>query len=78
MKIIQINFVKLDGSQMRGAPRVGLEIDLSHTPKLTELRCEANSLSELDLSHTPKLTELFCYSNQLSELDLAPALEAGL
>ena len=29
MKIIQINFVKLDGSQMRGAPRVGLEIDLA-------------------------------------------------
>jgi Leucine-rich repeat (LRR) protein len=49
------------------------ELDLSHTPGLTELDCSDNYLFELDLSHTPELTELHCSndnSEELKELDI--------
>ena len=49
----------------------GVELDLSHVPRLEWLYCGENHLGELDLSRVPKLTELHCRENQLTELDLS-------
>ena len=45
-------------------------MDISHNPKLRELRCWYNNLSELDLSNNPELQYLFCDDNRLISLSL--------
>ena len=40
-------------------------------PKLTELHCSYNQLSELDISNNPELITLYCDNNQLTSLNLS-------
>ena len=40
-------------------------------PKLTELYCVGNQLTELDVSNNTALMKLYCGKNQLTELDLS-------
>lgn len=47
------------------------ELDVSHNPKLRELRCVSNQLTELDLSHNPALSSLNCDDNRLTALDVS-------
>ena len=51
--------------------------ELRQFPKLQELDCSNNALTELDLSGNPLLTELFCGDNELTSLELSacPELE---
>ena len=46
-------------------------LTLSCVPKLVELICGFNDLTELDLSNVPNLTTLFCNQNQIAKLDLS-------
>ena len=48
-----------------------LVINLGLLPRLTNLSCGGNQLTELDLSNVPGLTKLRCGDNQLTELDLS-------
>lgn len=46
-------------------------LDVSHNPRLTQLRCDGESLQALDVTHCPLLEELIVCASQISSLDLS-------